>query len=90
MVVSSSTVIFALPESMPLTDFVKAVEDKPFSRIPVYKTNRDEITGFVMRDEVLIAHLKDASDQMTLAEMTRVVDSGRPVAGRRSVIIAVL
>jgi CBS domain containing-hemolysin-like protein len=64
-------VIFALPESMPLTDFVKAVEDKPFSRIPVYKTNRDEISGFVIRGEVLIAHLKDAEDTMTLAEVTR-------------------
>ncbi|NLT69352.1 MAG: DUF21 domain-containing protein [Verrucomicrobiaceae bacterium] len=64
-------VIFALPESMPLSDFVRAIEDKPFSRIPVYKTNRDEISGFVMRDEGLIAHLKDASGQMTLAGVTR-------------------
>jgi len=64
-------VIFALPESMPLTDFVKAVEDKPFSRIPVYRTNRDEISGFVIRGEVLIAHLKDAEDKMTLAEVAR-------------------
>jgi CBS domain containing-hemolysin-like protein len=64
-------VIFALPESMLLTDFVKAIEEKPFSRIPIYKTNRDEITGFVIRGEVLIAHLKDTDDKMTLAEVTR-------------------
>ena len=64
-------VIFALPESMPLTDFVKAVEDKPFSRIPVYKTNRDEISGFVIRGEVLIAHLKDVEDKLTLGEVAR-------------------
>ena len=64
-------VIFALPESMPLTDFVKAVEDKPYSRIPVYKTNRDEISGFVIRGEVLIAHLKDVEDKLTLGEVAR-------------------
>lgn len=64
-------VIFALPETMPLTDFVKAVEDKPFSRIPIYKTNRDEISGFVLRGEVLVAHLKDAEDKLTLAEVAR-------------------
>ena len=64
-------VIFALPETMPLTDFVRAVEDKPFSRIPVYKSNRDEISGFVIRGDVLIAHLKDADDKLILAEVAR-------------------
>lgn len=64
-------VIFALSESMPLTEFTKAIEDKPFSRIPVYKSNRDEITGFVIRGEVLIAHLKDAEDKLVLADVVR-------------------
>ena len=64
-------VIFALPETMPLTGFVKAIEDKPFSRIPVYKSNRDEISGFVIRGEVLVAHLKDAEDRLTLADVVR-------------------
>lgn len=64
-------VIFALSESMPLTEFTKAIEDKPFSRIPVYKSNRDEITGFVIRGEVLIAHLKDAEDKLILADVVR-------------------
>jgi CBS domain containing-hemolysin-like protein len=64
-------VIFALSESLPLTEFTKAIEDKPFSRIPVYKSNRDEITGFVIRGEVLIAHLKDADDKLTLADVVR-------------------
>ncbi len=64
-------VIFALPESTPLTEFVAAIEDKPFSRIPTYKTNRDEISGFVIRGEALLAHLKDANDTMTLADIAR-------------------
>lgn len=64
-------VIFALPESMPLTDFAKAIEDKPFSRIPVYKTNRDEVSGFVIRGDVLIAHLKDAEDKLKLSDVAR-------------------
>lgn len=64
-------VIFALPESMPLIEFVKIIEEKPFSRIPVYQGNRDEITGFVIRGEVLLAHLKDAHDTGTLADVKR-------------------
>gem|GEM_PF-9352 len=64
-------VIFALPESMPLTEFITAIEDKPFSRIPVYKTNRDDIAGFIIRGEALIAHMKDADDSLTLAAVKR-------------------
>lgn len=64
-------VIFALPEDTALKEFVKVIEDKPFSRIPVYKGNRDEITGFVIRGEVLLAHLKDADSAATLADVKR-------------------
>jgi CBS domain containing-hemolysin-like protein len=64
-------VIFALPESTLLLDFVKLIEAKPFTRIPVYRNNRDEVTGFVIRGEALLAHLKDADDTGTLAEVAR-------------------
>jgi len=64
-------VIFALPETTPLTEFVKIIEEKPFSRIPVYQGTRDEITGFVIRGEVLLAHLKDENDTATLADVKR-------------------
>ncbi|MCU0776858.1 MAG: CNNM domain-containing protein [Akkermansiaceae bacterium] len=64
-------VIFALPESMPLGEFVKAIEDKPFSRIPLYKNTGDDITGFAIRDVALLAHLKDVDGKMTLADVKR-------------------
>jgi CBS domain containing-hemolysin-like protein len=64
-------VIFALPESMTLADFVKATEDKPFSRIPLYKNSEDDITGFAIRDTALLAHLKDVDGTGTLADVKR-------------------
>jgi len=64
-------VVFALPESMPLTEFVEIIEDKPFTRIPVYGDDPDDIRGFVIRGEVLLAHLKDATDAATLADVKR-------------------
>jgi CBS domain containing-hemolysin-like protein len=64
-------VIFALPQNTKLIDFVKLIEDKPFTRIPVYKGNRDEMVGFVIRGEALLAHLKDDDDTGTLADVTR-------------------
>jgi CBS domain containing-hemolysin-like protein len=64
-------VIFALPQSTRLLDFVKLIEDKPFTRIPVYKGSPDEMVGFVIRGEALLAHLKDDPDTGTLALVTR-------------------
>ncbi len=64
-------VIFALPETTRLIDFVELIEDKPFTRIPVYRNTRDEVVGFVIRGEALLAHLKDADDSGTLAAVTR-------------------
>jgi CBS domain containing-hemolysin-like protein len=64
-------VIFALPQSTPLIEFVKLIEEKPFTRIPVFKSTRDEMVGFVIRGEALLAHLKDADDTGTLADVTR-------------------
>jgi CBS domain containing-hemolysin-like protein len=64
-------VIFALPEHSPLTEGVRLIEDKPFTRIPVYRGSRDEITGFALRSDILLAHLKDEDDSGTLDEVVR-------------------
>ncbi len=64
-------VVFALPESMPLTEFVEIIGEKPFTRIPLYGEDPDDITGFVIRGEVLLAHLKDAADTGTLRDVKR-------------------
>ncbi|MFU8894195.1 MAG: CNNM domain-containing protein [Luteolibacter sp.] len=64
-------VIFALPESTTLVEFVKLIEDKPFTRIPVYRESLDDMAGFVIRGEALLAHLKDDDDTGTLAQIAR-------------------
>jgi len=64
-------VIFALPQSTPLARFVEIVSEKPFTRIPVYDTIQDDFTGFVIRGEVLIAHLRDKRHSGTLSDVTR-------------------
>ncbi len=70
-IMTPRTVIFALPQSTPLKDFVEQIEGKPFTRIPVFKSTRDEMTGFVIREEALIAHLKDENDTGTLEQLVR-------------------
>ena len=62
-------VIFSLPKSTPLTDFVSLIENKPFTRIPVYDKDNDDFAGFVIRGDALLAHLKDHYDTCTLADV---------------------
>ena len=62
-------VIFALPQSTPLPDFAALIENKPFTRIPVYDKGNDDFTGFIIRGDALLAHLKDHYDTGTLKDV---------------------
>lgn len=57
-------VIFMLPEATSLRDFAKCAEEHLFSRVPVYATSCERITGFVLRSEALQACLKDSSQTL--------------------------
>lgn len=50
------TVVFALPTSTSIADFMAEHAEKPFSRIPVYQDTMDDCDGFVLRVELLQAH----------------------------------
>ncbi len=62
-------VIFSLPQSTPLPEFAALIENRPFTRIPIYDKGTDDFTGFVIRGEALLAHLKDHYDTGTLADV---------------------
>ena len=62
-------VIFSLPQSTPLPEFAALIENKPFTRIPIYDKGNDDFTGFVIRGEALLAHLKDHYDTGVLADV---------------------
>lgn len=53
-------VIFALPESLTVREVVDEQEDFRFSRIPLYTDTRDDVTGYVLKDDIL---LKAAQEQ---------------------------
>lgn len=53
------TVVFSLPEEMDVAEFVEKHSDIAFSRVPVYEGSESEnITGYIMRTEILLAHAK--------------------------------
>jgi len=49
------TVVFSISQKMTVSDFFARYEAKPFSRIPVYHCDTENITGFVLRNELLLA-----------------------------------
>ncbi|MFH2066031.1 MAG: hemolysin family protein [Pseudomonadota bacterium] len=56
-------VISALAEDLKVSDVLKAITQTPFSRLPVYKKNIDDITGFVLKDDVLILTAQKRGDE---------------------------
>jgi CBS domain containing-hemolysin-like protein len=49
------TVVFSISQKMTVRDYFARYEAKPFSRIPVYQGDTENITGFVLRSELLLA-----------------------------------
>lgn len=56
-------VIFSVSENMNVQDFFTAHSDKPFSRIPVYGQNSEDINGYTLKSDLLIAQAKDEFDR---------------------------
>ena len=52
------TVVFALPRELSVDSFFAEHEQVRFSRIPVYQDDSDELTGFVLRGDLLLARAK--------------------------------
>jgi CBS domain containing-hemolysin-like protein len=53
-IMTPRTVVFALSESLPVTEAYELLRKKTHSRIPIYNETIDQITGFILRDDVLI------------------------------------
>lgn len=52
-IMTPRTVISALPENMTITRASEQLTQSPFSRIPIYRKDIDDISGFVLKDDVL-------------------------------------
>lgn len=52
-------VIFSVSEDMNVQEFFSAFSNRPFSRIPVYGDNFDDIQGYVLKTDLLMAQGND-------------------------------
>lgn len=53
-IMTPRTVIAALAEELTISESLARVTQSPFSRLPLYRTHLDNITGFVLKDDILI------------------------------------
>jgi CBS domain containing-hemolysin-like protein len=63
-VMTPRPVVFSLDESLRVSDYFEQHNSSRFSRIPVYKDNRDHVTGFVLRSDLLLSHARGNSDNV--------------------------
>ena len=69
-VMTPRTVVEALPEHQSVGEIVEAHNEFRFSRIPVYTKNRDDITGYVLKDDILLKAAQE-EDHVKLHELRR-------------------
>lgn len=69
-IMTPRTVVFALQQEMTIEEFFRDHHQTPFSRIPIYNYDRDDITGFVLKDEILLAQARGQNDAR-LKDFTR-------------------
>lgn len=62
-IMTPRVVISAFAEDMKIIDLLKQITQTPFSRLPIYKTHLDDITGFVLKDDVLICTAQRRGDE---------------------------
>lgn len=69
-IMTPRTVISALQQDLTVGQAMDAVTQSPFSRIPVFGRDQDEITGFVLRQDLLLCKAKD-QDTVRLKSLKR-------------------
>jgi CBS domain containing-hemolysin-like protein len=69
-IMTPRTVVFAWPEEKTVQQVLESGEELRFSRIPIYRENLDEVTGYVLKDTVLLRAAQDAGD-LALRELKR-------------------
>ena len=69
-IMTPRTVVFLLDENRTVGDVVSEFPELEFSRIPIYKQTQDQITGYVLKDEILLRTARD-EHSVKLAELKR-------------------
>ncbi len=87
-IMTPRTVVSGLPEDMTISDAVAYIAQNPFSRLPLYKTDIHDVTGFVLRDDILLEEAQGRGDE-TMRSLKRDIHAV-PEAASLSVLLELL
>ena len=82
-VMTPRTVISAFPETMTMAQAAERIATAPFSRFPLYRENIDRVSGFVLKDDVLVACANGAEKDLLVdarRDLLAVPETLRPSA----------
>lgn len=98
-VMTPRPVVFSLPESLTVFEYFDKHFDSRFSRIPVYAENDEMFTGFVLKDDLLLAQARNNTDatletyrrnMYTLSNKTSLSDAFDKVLHQRAHIMVII
>ncbi len=69
-IMTPRTVVYALPQEMTIAPLLDDLENMRFSRIPIYDGTIDSVSGFVLKNEILIKAVRGEPDT-TMSELRR-------------------
>ncbi len=98
-VMTPRPVVFSLPESLTVVEYFDKHYDSRFSRIPVYAEHDERFTGFVLKDDLLLAQARNNTDTVletyrrdlhTLSDKTSLADAFDEVLHQRAHIMVII
>lgn len=69
-VMTPRVVVFALSEDTTVRQYLERHDNSPFSRVPIFSENRDDIRGFVLKHDILLAAAQ-GKDRLKLKDLRR-------------------
>jgi CBS domain containing-hemolysin-like protein len=69
-VMTPRTVVMAFPEILTVTEVLSSGQRIPFSRLPIFRADIDHVTGFVLKDDILMTEAQDHGERQ-LASLKR-------------------
>lgn len=62
-IMTPRTVVFSVSQELTVQDFFNTHANRPFSRIPIFDKNVDDIIGYVLKTDLLVAQAKGQFEQ---------------------------
>jgi len=69
-IMTPRTVVFAVPDDMTIMEFYRNNPDCRFSRIPLFNGSMDDVTSYILKDEILIKLLEGEAEK-TVSSIAR-------------------